>query len=582
MTTRFRFFVSVAIVALLSGCGDDAPATDASASGRQLLLEDLPTPDIGLRTAASRILKVRYLTLAGAPIVGEPISFTISGTPRGSTLSDATVYSDSNGIAAVEVRAGAAETAFLVDIDAPSAPQLRVYVQVSNAGFGSLSINAEYSGTSMRSITRVEYRLYSGLQCATLTLPSPGPALRERSTSSAAEVATFSALALDQDLSVLALAYGDQRRLRASACAEIPAQLTSKALVLTMQLRLEDLQPILSLQYTLQSEIRLPATSRPLASALRPWGALTDCELGPARWVLDCVLDARDDGDPLDCIVENPSPETRAIMQNRGVLSAGCRAALTSDGRPSVESVLMANLQASASSKLEALRTIEARAKNVLSSLTLQSTLALSATDELWRAYATHTLQRVTFQNASDSTTLDLNAIAVPSRSAGPILATATGWRLTLATHQLGLRFGLLARVAFGELVLQRDWPKQTEAVVGALVDGMASPKSGCSGLDERICVQARLLPGCLKDACEQGARVLTSKLDQGFSAMDSFLPQLTLAGEAKLDDSAGDLKVDTIGLGTNAEALGAWTTAEITLAGEKASLQASFSGRSQ
>lgn len=580
------------LAAALVACGDGGPSSgDGGSPGYQLRLEG-PGPDVGLKPGQTRLLEVRYEGDDGKTVAGRQISFAIYGDPRGTTLSGDRSTTNGSGIASVELRAGSAETAFEVRVTTADAPTLVVGVQVSKAGFAALAVRPTYRGKLLQSsdLVRVDVRVHVGARCKTLAPADESSPLRERSLEGLGGQVIFAALPVAQAYTIAARASDADKRLRAYGCIELPSHSLRESEQLQLDQPLDDAQPRLDGRYELSSELTLPATNRPLAAALAPWGNLRRCPNDPAQRLLDCILDALDPGDPLDCIITSPSAATQALIAERGTRNNGCTPEATATGGETIDRRLVSQMELHGKDLWAALIGLEAKGAATLRKLRLRSELTLAPLDAAQLTLATHRPLALTFESAGTEVTYPLELVALPQPVAPAVGASVSGWVLTLSRHALGLRLGVLSRQAFGDLLLHPEGvPKTSLELIQNLAklveaDHATGTKTGCEAIDLLACPAARLPVGCLLQACPAGLAAAAAQLDAGFLAIDDHAgADLELAGRTPLVDSGGTLRVDHLGDDpANAQAEhGRWTTATLRMANETIEAkQNSFTGR--
>ena len=548
----------------LLGCDEDASAVDAGPNSRSLTVANPGGPDVGLRPGAEAQLRVRYTAPAGVAIEAGQVRFAIFGDPSGSTLSTDEATTDAKGVAVITVRAGAGTSSFRVIASAQGAGNANFYIEVSDKGFGSLSVSAQYSGALPRiQLVSITHFLLPGGSCAGVDPISPGGVLRTRKAAKLEEAVLFTAITLGSARAVLTRAVTADGRARASGCVEVPGSVLKADRVLALAVQLHDLAPLIQGTYKLDTVVALPGGTsgapswpRPLADALTPWRDLTDCKRDPAQILLDCVVDAMDTADPLDCVVANPSASAAAIQAERGALTTGCRGSYTVRATPSLEKLLQARMELKGKATLSALALVPASAQTQLASLTLSSTLTLTALSSAGKAVGRHELDSVTLGPSTSAVTFKASEIGLVNWSAYPVEASVSNtWTLKLGSHQLSLRPGLLAREALSRGVLKpAKLPEVSTTLVSLLlgllqIDSGGKNLTGCEALETMVCDAARLGPKCLSQACQLGAAALAARLDQGFSALDKHAAaDLTLSGQVELKDEDGDLKIDRLG----------------------------------
>lgn len=580
-------------------CRSEAPAPDSGPpAGRSLRIPVPPGPDVGLGPGTQQMLRVQYLDAAGGGIAKAQVRFAIFEDPRGSTLSSDAANTDAEGFASIQLRAGATSSRFQVHASAPGAKDAVFYVEVSDAGFGALAISAEYNGAlggaQLTDLKRVTYSLYGEVACTSVDPLSPPTPLRTRLATGLDKEVVLGALPLNLAHTVTARVdrtVGTGWQPRAWGCVEIPVGALKADEQLSMTLSVADLWPSLVGSYTLTSSFTLPKLNRPLADALQPWTDLVDCPTDPGQLMLDCILDALDPGDPLDCKVVQPSAKTQALMAERGTLEGVCRTNTSAKGTPSLEKLVADLAQSWGGGTKAALAKVETQGADALSDLELQSQLVVQTLAQQDVGTGTvvtkHALERVTFPGPGGSAAVyNVADVGLAKWVAFPVQATVTsqgptgwGWDLALQPHTFSLSFGLLARDALGKLVLSPlGLPGTSAALASHLANEVTgTPKAGCAAIDAVACKAARLGPGCLAKACTTGLAGLASYLDAGFDQIDGQHTDLTLEGSAELKDTDGDLRVDGLG---DVSAPGTWK-ASFAMGGESiVPLDATFFGK--
>jgi hypothetical protein len=554
----------LAAAALLQ-CADSPPPVNGG-DARQLSLVNPSTVDLGLVPGDQRALLVAYRTLEGTPLPGHRVKFAIFGDPRGSTLSADTAATDAKGVASVQIRAGAATTAFEVRISADHAPGLTLYVVVSTAGFGALSVQSNYHGEPpARQTLDLLYLLFAGQSCPVLDaerLPEPQ---RTRAAGRIDEPVNFAALALDVDFTLAALVYDAQQIPQAMGCVELPAGLLRASQVLELVVVIEDLPRRLAGDFVVRSQLALPGASRPLVEALDPWGGLGDCKNAPAQLLLDCIIDALDPDDPLDCLVAVPVSETaQALSSQRGLLDGGCRGDTTAAEAVSLDRLFRQRMDENALEQLAALARITDEGAAALSRFTLQSRLSLGPLDQGNRALASHRLQQITFDDGSRSASYAVKELGLPQTLADGIVVSLVDDELEIAPHQFTLGYGPVARQALGALLLApAGMPASSSELARAMTEWVTEPGSdpGCPAIDLLACQAAGFAQGCLEEACELGLVALAEHLDRGFTALFGPHADLRLGGRARIIDEDGDRQVERLG-----DPSGDWTDALLYL----------------
>ncbi len=547
------------------GCKEETSSPDAGpAKNRKLEIEKGYGPGVPLAPGKEAQLRVKYSSLSGAAISRALVRFAIFGDPSGSTLSSDRAVTDAGGVAVIIVRAGAGTSGFRVTATAQGADDAVFNVEVSDKGHGAISVSSRYSGTLPQiQLTSVTHFMLPGGGCAGVDPMAPTGILRTRKAASLNGAVLFTAITLGSPRAVLVRAATSAGLARAAGCVEIPGTVLKADRVLTLAVELRDLPVRIKGSYQLDTVVTLPgggasaaAWPRPVATALSPWEDLSDCKLDPAQALLDCVVDAMDSADPLDCVVAQPGAPAAAIQAERGALTSGCRGAHTVRATPSLDQLTLARMNTTGSATLTALAKVGAAARSQLARISLRSILTLTALSRAGKAVARHELESISLGQAGTASTFRTSEIGLATYAAYPVEASVDSARqLKLSSHQLSLRPGLLFREALSRGVLKpAGLPTGTTALVNKLVGLLQVTSSGktltgCDALQAVVCAAARLGPTCLGQACKVGSAALASRLDSGFTGLDKHAgADLTLAGEVSLKDDDGDLKIDSLG----------------------------------
>jgi hypothetical protein len=555
--------LGVCLLATLS-CSDSATPVDAGDGERQLAIPAPPGPDIGLAPGGEQSLRVRH-TDGSRPLAGVKIQFAIFGDPRGSTLSADSSATNSNGEAAVMLRAGAVTARFQVRVSAPKAKDAVFYVAVSNAGFGALRVGSQYSGSLEAKLERVSYRLYDRA-CAAIDPLKPDDSVPERVVDGVAARVAFNALPLDEDLTIVVVGADKLLHPLATGCVEVPHGTLKPKLEVLVVVALRDLPFQLGGSYALQSELYLPQApasgSRPLSDALRPWNDLSDCHEDPAQLLLDCVLDAIDPGDPLDCQLGPPSAKTAALLAERGVLAGACRGEQTDRGTLSLDRKLRLAMEATSGSTLASIASVATSGSSLLRHLRTKSTLLMLSLSPSGEVSFSHRLDAVGFPGGGVGAVYQISEVGLPQPLASPVAGGVSSWQLKIEEHSLSLRYGLLARRALGQLVLLPAGLPDTSAKLAGQIAALVKQPSGstmlvgCPAIEAVACASARLPADCLGAACLTGLSALAAHLDGGFAQLDGPGANVTWRGEVELVDDNADRLADALG---KTDAPGIW-----------------------
>lgn len=579
----------VALVALLTlsltACSDDdaARAPDAaigrSDAGARTRLEvlDPPGDQLGLAFGQSGELRVRYLDEAQAPISGAEVSFVVatSGSEdlAGATLGATAAHSDAGGVARVTVTAGAASTTFRVEASAHRATPVTFYIVVSDEGFASLVATPTYLGARPASeLARIEVRLYAADQdgapnawdrCTRLDpLAPPETPYPPRAFSAFEQPARFMAVVAGASYTLFGWATGPDGRVLGAGCVTLLPEQVHAGGTLRFALPVADLSVPPAAAFHLESELDLAPLGPTLFPDTTGFGA-SACAFGAAQLVLDCAIDALDDGARADCRVDAPGPRATALEAARGLIDDdGCRGPIAADGSVSVDALLDEELRGEGTPSARfreaatGLATILARAR-------IGSYLALS------RGSARHTLRRLVLAAPDGPFAIELAATARPSLDAElTVSVDAPGALLTLAEHGHSLRLGDAVWRAFAERVLQPHGLDTTRGAFGAalLLADACEPASAIA------CAAAGDERDCLVSACADTAEALDALLAEPFDRLDGTALDLVWTGVAAMVDGDADLVGETL-------AAGLWSARLVVSDGSSVPVTGTFAG---
>lgn len=556
-----------------AGCGgdDDAQADAGPPRSARLVILTPPGDIVGLSFNASTTLRVLYETDAGEPIADERVGFAILATgagedPGGSTLSETQATSDAQGIARIDLKAGAERTHFRVEVSATDAPSTRFYVAVSQTGFARLIVTPVHEGwRAADSFERIELRLYrtAELRCADMRIDDlPSPVFPPRSLAEFGGAATYQSVTSGESYAIVAWTQiaGSATRMSAG-CMELgQGQVPPGDITLTLVVR--DRSLVLPSSVTLTSSIDLG----PIAAAIssgggdRAWRTLA-CPTGPGQLLLDCTLDALAPDAVLDCEVDSEAPIVAQVETQRGTADAdGCRPALIGSD-PSLDQQLLDGVAAGATwplgADLDAL--LHAR-EDTLDSFELESELTIEGPTS-----ARHRLTTARLEVGGEPFEMDLLSSSRPvlQQSQVPIDIVGTPL-LDIGEHGFTLRYGSIAQAAFETVGLApRALADRAHDLGTALVDSVTGGgvgEAGCPSVSAIICGAIGSPLGCAEEACATAA----AHLDEAFVAWSQRINgvgiDFTVSGQATLYDDDNDLYVDAIGRTEELTPTGSWT----------------------
>ena len=525
------------------GCGDPNAASGDGGDGHSLTLLTPNAAPLRIQPTETRVIRVQYADNRGAPVSAAQLSFAIKGQARGSTLSASSATSGTDGSTSVELHAGVDPTEFIVEVRAPLAPPLTLVVKINALGLAALEAHWQPSVPPPQATATAFLRisLHAGLNCRQRRQGFMEPPLRElrlpveRSSGQITGLQTELAYALEVTL------YSSKQRADAWGCVDILAhQLLPRV---TNHITVALAPPSLNATgaFTCTTGFRLSESGVALNQVLAGWQPFSQCRLGFGQALLDCLIDLIDEGDPEDCVVEDPrSVLALKLIAKRGTNAGGCRGETTPEGGVSAEALVAERLDASASESLQALAAVSTIATEVLSRFSLGSELALSAQSDQGRGSAEHRIQRITFfGHKSSQASYDLSAVASPQVSAAGIPYAITGTQLALEPHGFTLKLAGLLKSALGDVVLAPlGLPISADKVVASLTAKLAEDGSavdGCGALDRLLCPHLEEAQGCIETYCRQAMQLLAKRLNRGFELAPDGTNDLRVGGTVEV-----------------------------------------------
>jgi hypothetical protein len=559
----------VLAVAMACGCssGQAADAADRSAGGvlpqhpgsaapnpfppgsreLELISDDWLQLDFG----ETSLLRVRVSDEDGEPIEDAVVTFALAGRSQDSSLAAVSATSDEDGFAENELIAGTMAAAFSVRITTPGAYETFVDVGVSNSGFGTLHVQADYSGA--RAVAQRVIFAQAGMDCRRAERMRGDPMVTIGPEEQSAQ---FIALPASVSYAILAFAESEDGTVVASGCSD--AVVVERDDLVTASVAWGDAPLALSGRFRLQADLDAGGPATALGSALRDGaeGVVETDSLGnvdmthaDARFLLDSLDGTLRSED----YAEQPGAITLAdaIAQDRAMpiglppeQSLHSLLAIKDEG---AQAVVPRIVQLTADD-FEMLRLfVELTAEDAGSELALT-----------WRPLRVEALPA-----GSDRApvAIDLSALDEVLAVADPLAGRDA---IELASVRFELPFGALAAQVLREVV-SFDVAGHGEEI-RTLV--------GCTALSEWLAAQSypqigACDEGCVRAACDRAVTRLVSGAETSLTALDETRPTLTLSGEIELGDTDGDLMVERL----NAQMLsGEWESETAGEAGDAVS----------
>ena len=506
---------------------DGGPDLSADAGqdedSRTLRISSAPSLQLGFEQTAD--LELAYL-LADGTAAPDPVSFAIEGRAGDSSLSEVTVVPDLDGRVVTTLRAGTVGAAsFRVRASAPGAANAYVEVSIGDAGFGNLSVVAEYRGN--REVWGCELRLYTDRACG--ELDPRAPPIADRSVHVGGEMqdgrwpGLFGSLAVGPSYTVLAMGLGNGDGVVASGCVPGVTVGADPAPPVEVVVGLEDQPYGAAGRYTLDSQLDLTeAMSGRVDAWLAPATALLAD--GTPAFLLDEIRLYLDQNVPEDAGGQFEEQRSELLLGLAERLAAR-------DGDPSAALAGIA-------------RDLDASlfAPNLRSELLLDQ--VVQAEDQVTALRFSHEARELGISLVAGGglvgpRTVTFSQAALVSLSSGA--ATTTTEELTLASHTLPFRLGTIAATVLRDALL----PELGALSLSDHIAGLL----GCGDVGDWLAEQA---PGacdseCYATACQQAAQHLAEARDQGLRHGDADYDALILEGHARLSDGDGDAATDVL-----------------------------------
>jgi hypothetical protein len=516
------------------------------------------------------------LTSGGIPIAGQDVTFSIPDDPttpfvdaQGAMLLAASAVTDVHGVASVDVTVDQ-PTVFRIHATAGSATfDLVVIVAVGTGNVVVAPFFVPNSSAAARALS-IDVRLLDDRRCADLNLFDPPypPRGEVASLPPSSGSARFELVSTAESSAIVGRAL-DGKVPIAVGCVDLLGSSLLVGGVVEVSLPLQDAVPSPVGRFALTSPLDFAPPLAAAAAIAGPWRDLGDCPLDPAQLLLDCIVDALSPAtaaDPLDC---RPSPVAggegalgAALTARRGLPIddptggvTACRgAAVSKDGPPSLDGIVMGLFGSPTPPLLIALPAIGDDAAHTLDHFTLASTLVVQSAGRPGEYVVTHTLDGARFDSSvMENAEVRLAPLALPVMTAYTT-ATTRDRMLIVANHGFSLRLGRVARAGFGAAALAPRGVSPPDAggliaALAALARSSEQGVTGCAALDRALCAAVGAAAGCLAAACPAGLAALTARLDGAFDAADGTGLDLFLAGSAPLIDPRGGGYAKQLGL---------------------------------
>lgn len=529
-----RLWVAAVLLAL-AGCGDrdsaggppgaDAGATVEGAPGPESRRLDLVSASsLRLDAGDESRIEVRLLDADEQPVAGEPVGFALVGRAQDASLAELSVTSDAEGMAANRLMGGQIVATFRVRVSAEGADDIYIDVATSDAGFGTLVVDAAYAGT--RVLAQRVLTAQADATCA--DEPTEGdPTI----TLTDGDQAMFLALPADTTYAVHGVASGPDGTMLAKGCVDGVVVAADRDATASLAWDDEPLQPVGTFELEADLDTTAPAAS--LAQSLQQTGdglvldvaGTEDASHAGAAFLLDS----------LDAVLRGEEFAGQSDFTSLANAIAKERAMPTTV--PSLEQTLQAALDDAEHGPQVVVAGMAGYIEESLASVRLAAEVTLDRDGhELPMAWRTLRVDAVPVPADAAVPTLDLSALEDDAaaeavfragrdtveitkvRFALPFGALATQSLRTIASKETGLSSELFEQLGCAEFAAWRE-----EQSVGPSV---------CHGV-------------CIRKACARVVERIVAAAEIAWLALDEQRARVTLQGTLALEDDDGDLEVE-------------------------------------
>jgi hypothetical protein len=503
------------------------PTQLPEAGSRQLVV--ISAARVRLDFGMSAMIEARLTDRDDQPIPGATVGFALLGRPQDASLGVISAQTDENGVASTTIISGEKIAAFNVRVSSPGAYEQLVDVAISDAGFGTLVVRAEYRGP--RSVAERTVVTRAKATCDVLDDDGVGDAMLRLADGQ--DEVQFLALPAGVDYAVLGYARGEDGTVVAQGCLEGVRVLADASTQVVIAFSDEPINvggelvlhaDLITDQVT--TTLLTTARNAAIAAVVNDANGRPNPETAEARFLLDS----------LDGVLRSDDYAQRPAML---VLADDLAAARLANGVSGPDSGLQADIAGYQLGPLTGIALLDAHAVELLGRVGLDAELSVASQDDsLVLGLRTTRLSATGVARGEPPVVLDLPL------DSEPLAATAV---LAMEADQLMLEPSEL-NVAFGALALQVLRRIASTEVVGHGAElrtalgcdrfaqwFRAEPVPGASACDD----------GCLQATCERAVARLLSAAETALLGLDVVRPTITLSGPFELGDDDGDLRAE-------------------------------------
>ncbi len=499
----------------------------------------------------------------------------------GAQLSFSSALTDGDGKVTLQVIAGQGTSGpdpleFKVAASAGDLDALQIPIFVTTSALATVEILPVFVDRSPtdNSATAINIYFYDDTSCANVSRTHPASPMRPVQTMSLDDPPKiFTNVVTSGVHAVLGLAIDNNQNVVAQGCSDLSGASLSAERPMLVELPLTWIYPSPVGSFHAVSQFSLVPPLPGTGSAQNAWKDLSNDVCDPARLWLDCTIDALSGAsaeDPLDCQpVPGGEGPLGALLADRRAVSGGsgtCAAQLDGSGRPSLDAEVYALFPATSLSNLR-LPKLPDELGNALTSLTIESTLTVTANGPANAFNIDHALTAIALPNAAVPSSIAMSSLAPPVWEDAFVPGVSQAGQLEISTaanpHGFTLELGSAARFTFAASSLAPRLGVNV-ADVSAFVEALTNLATrnengtalrGCDALDSLLCAEVGQARGCVSAACLSGLQALSQRLDASFAALDGQDLDFFLSGSAPIVDRDGDGYADALGSNTNSAA---------------------------
>jgi hypothetical protein len=526
---------------------DDASALPDIPSWARVQVDEAPEPGtwkierlsdekLKLGVGEETLLRVRVTDASGEPMSDLRLSFALVGLAQDSGLAELDAVTDADGVAKNQLIAGLEAATFAVRVSTPGAYDVMIAVAVSGAGFGSVTVDADYDGK--RAATERIVFAQPRTKCEDVEF-SDG--LLSEELAPGEDEVVLNGLPAGVRYAVAALAQGESGTTVAKSCVDDIRVAADATTEVESEFIDEPFMPVG--QFSVKVELDAASPASTLASSVRSAAELlvnTDGEGelveqdAEARFMLDALEET---------LARAPYAEQSPAM----TLAAALTSERMSPSGTSPETSLQQLLDGRTTGPLVAIPRIADTAEDSLADMELFAAVTLDENNAQAVVWQARRIQAQPTVYGGPPPSVDLARLRVAADVQSDFLVGKDILELSKISFRAELG-ALTAEVLKG--------------AIGAVAE--SSPERpdpfGCMALGEWLGDQSLPMASacdadCLRATCEGVIARISDAAETALVSVDADRPTLQLHGDFKLQDDNGDLLADAM----SADLSGEW-----------------------